>query len=246
MVQQTVHARVSSLLRVACVVLAVGAVAVPFAVQAAPGALGSEPGLIVSGERVMGIGQSVQTMVSPDGTESVTTSRALIGTWSTNVSPVTEPRIGVDYKLATGVTFGSAFGLLSASGEISEVSSGVTTTTQTDDVSGFILAPRLGYIHTMSGSVSVWLRGGISMYSVTQSDPLGDNKVVTSGSNLTIDPQVLVSATRNFAVALGLVVDLPISGSYEYTVTDQDVQTSVKGDFSARFLGVTVGFLGLF
>ena len=89
-------------------------------------------------------------------------------------NPYTVPRVGFDYTIVPNVTIGGDlvvyFTLGSTQSAEADLNNGgtQTTTLQAPKSTIFGVAPRAGYILHFSELISLWLRGGLSYYTMTQ------------------------------------------------------------------------------
>jgi hypothetical protein len=170
----------------------------------------------------------------------------------------TTPRLGFDYTIIPNVTVGGdviLFFTLGGNGSVEQYNNGggTTTTTNPSPTSTlFGIAPRGGYILHLTDLFSVWLRGGVSFYTLTwkESATVG-NTTTTFSANynqfaLDLDPQLVITPIPHFGFTVGLTGDLPIAGGHSYTRDAGGTTSSVSAGSSLMFLGLTSGLVGWF
>jgi hypothetical protein len=192
-----------------------------FAQEGGRNALGSKGDLAIGAERLFGIGNGTQT-VEVDGV-SLDTDYSVVGfLWSGAASTQTlylAPRVSIDYFPIDGLSVGGSVGYLST-----KVSVGDSSATS----SGFIFAPRVGYLLPIGDSFGFWPRGGFTYYNLT--DP--DRNQFSLGAQL----DFVIGPTAPLAFTIGLVGDFGVTGS-----------TSIQGrdlDYTDRMWGITFGMVG--
>lgn len=202
-----------------------------------------EPGQIALGaDRVFGFNFWSAT-ITPDGSsediKASGTSLGLIanggsGAGSQGVSvPYMIPRLALDYMAADGLSIGGSLGYMSNTSkqEVGGESQDGPT------VSGFILAPRVGYVIPVSDGADFWVRGGITYFSATTAPDEGDDTTV-NGLALTGEGMFVLSPIAGFGFAIGPTLDVGLSGGYE--------QGDNKADVTVMNIGVNGGLVGWF
>lgn len=172
----------------------------------------------------------------------------------------TVPRVGLDYTIVPNVTLGGDlvvfFTLGSSTGGETDFSNGTTTTTSTSapKTTLFGFAPRGGYILGLSNMFSLWLRGGLSFYTVSQKTTGNGNgngnDVTTTNSNhqfsLDLDPQFVFTPIPHVGFTAGLTVDIPFAGGHSTEVDNGGTTNTFSASASTFYMGVTVGMLAYF
>jgi hypothetical protein len=133
------------------------------------------------------------------------------------------PRVGIDFTVIDGLTVGGNIGYTHSSGSYeSTTKNGSVSTTVSGDTgtsSGFLFAPRVGYILPLGAPIGLWLRGGLTYYNHTNEDAPDNNgnkdSNTWSGLGLNLDPQFVVTPVEHLFFTAGLAVDIPLTGSYE-------------------------------
>lgn len=215
-----------------------------------PGAGLAKPGtFVLSGERLFGLVSStvdVETSGSTPGVTSKdsTTQFGLLLSNGGNILVV--PRVALDTALGSGVTLGGAVGYASMTRESAATTytatSSVETQTNGPKTSGFVLAPRVGWL-SMFGSVGVWLRGGFSYWKTSSTNEVATatgketQEMDASGIAATIEPTLLYVPIEHTAMSLSALADLPLSGASTASFSGTKQEASAK----LRNLGATVG-----
>ncbi len=182
--------------------------------------------------------------------QSITTTQTSLSFFWGGTSPeetfFTAPRIGLDYVLFRNFTIGGETVLFvttgaSASLEQDRINGTTTTTTQQSTTSTiFGIAPRAGYIFRLTDLLSIWARGGISYYTLSNKVALGNNP--GSGANqfaLDIDPQLVITPMPHLGFTVGTTLDVPLFG--------QVWQDPNENAFSKTlYFGITAGMIGFF
>jgi hypothetical protein len=178
--------------------------------------------------------------------------------WNNNaaLSPYLVPRIGVDFTVIPNLTIGGTIGYVHSSlsfdhtttTTVGATTQSVNTSGDNGAVSGFLLAPRVGYVIPLGSVLGLWLRGGISYYNVGSEGPPNANgnkdSNTLSGFGLNLDPQLVISPVEHFAITVGLAVDLPLSGTNKDEAANG--ATVVSRSYTEHFtnIGLTAGIIG--
>jgi len=195
------------------------------------------------------------------GASTTTSGTAISVLWGQNTQDelfYTVPRAGFDYVILPNVTLGGDIALYFTLGSNASTKTtaddGITTTTSGGDGGLFLfgVAPRGGYILRMTRSISLWLRGGISFYTLTENGP----KLNAAGAfdrtdfdqlALDIDPQLVITPVQHLGLTAGLTTDIPLAGEHatkEFSGTGTSLEQSAGQ--SELFFGVTLGLIGYF
>jgi hypothetical protein len=170
----------------------------------------------------------------------------------------TVPRLGFDYTIVPNVTIGGEvvlFFTLGGSGSSETFLSNGNTQTNTGPepkTTIFGIAPRAGYILHLTDLLSLWLRGGVSFYTVTAKTSNTNNGVTTSNSfnfdqlGIDLDPQLVITPVPHFGFTVGITGDIPLTGGISETQNNGGGSTSVSSHASLLFVGVTGGLVGWF
>lgn len=168
------------------------------------GGFGAEGNFVFSAERLFGFSNDKLSIDDPGN--DVTFKGFGFGWTGGNSTPYNAPRLGLDYFISNNLSVGGSLGY--ASFEIDDGDGNDT------DSTGFILAPRVGYMIGISDVFGFWPRGGFTYYSFD--DPDYDQLGLTLEALLSIAPRT------GFGFVTGLVFDLGFSGEREFGQTDID------------------------
>lgn len=168
------------------------------------------------------------------------------------VNPHAAPALGVHYNIIPSLSLGALLGFGRFSNS-SEVRKGPTTvTTEYDPATLFLFAPRVGYSIALSSPLSLWLRGGVTLYTLSSHDRTLDNNIRNdvdysqTGFSLDLDPMLLISPVDHFAITVGPTLNLPLAGSQEIESHAGNVTVTVKRDLTYFNFGIVAGLLGYF
>ncbi|MBI5607319.1 MAG: hypothetical protein HY902_00395 [Deltaproteobacteria bacterium] len=203
-------------------------------------------GVLFSGERMIGIGQTTSVITATNGSTTYRESNLHVGTWGASDSWALLPRLGLDFAVSGRWTAGAGFGFARSSGTAEKLNGATTSSHDTGVVTGILFAPRVGYLMGFGERVSIWWRGGVSYYSLDVTSAGGKAELAESQLAVTVDPQLLLSANRVFALAIGVVADVPLFGTTDLVSTSNSVKTTTSTDTTNRFVGVTLGLVGRF
>jgi hypothetical protein len=200
-------------------------------------------GLTLGVERVFGFTTSTLT----DEGDVVTNTTSLTGfslgnTGRNTLAGYSVPRVNVDYILPMGLSFGGAFGL-STVGFRSENKTGQVTVTNEATLTGFLFAPRVGYMIGLNEQFGIWPRGGFSYIyaSTTDEDADNDNGDTSTGYGaLTLEVPFVFAPTKSFGFVATPALDLGVAGSRETGGEEYD------GDLSLTEFGITLGLFVAF
>jgi hypothetical protein len=206
-------------------------------------------GGVAGANRVVDHGDSSSLGFFWGGTDTIATDTAAVQ------NPYTVPRVGFDYTVVPNVTVGGdlvVYFTLGASGSQEvDLNNGGTQTTSGPGpkTTIFGVAPRAGYILHFSELVSLWLRGGLSYYTLTvHSSPVNG----TNDSNnldqlsLDVDPQLAITPLPHLGFTIGATTDIPLTGGHSLTSTTGGASTSDSAHASLFFIGATAGMFVYF
>ena len=227
----------------ACLVFSAVCVAAP-AVHAQD--FGKEGQFAISAERLFGIAHTSQTNEIGDGesNRSHTTISLLVPAFNSTTGDLfpigySFPRIGADYFVIDGLSLGGSLGVFTSSGEFETEVMGETVDGDTGSVSGFLLAPRVGYAFMFNDTFGIWPRGGITFMHAGYEDD-DNNEASSSVWALTIEAPFVIAPLPHVAFTVGPTFDLGVTGSNEFNPADPDEPT-VDNDFSMWDLGLHAG-----
>ena len=156
--------------------------------------LPSRHNLVFSAERLFGFYIDNVT-VERNGRDD-TTHNTLLGLgWSVSPTPLSFPRLGIDYLLNHGLTLGGNIGFVSA-------------TTEGATVTGFLVGARIGYAVRLGHSVTLWPRGGVTYAALEPEGTAAGSKTFA----LAFDVPFAIAPAEGFAFLLGPTLDLGIAG----------------------------------
>jgi hypothetical protein len=182
--------------------------------------LGAKGDAVFSADRMMGItGNHVSFENGPlEGDADWT---AFSFGWRDSPSPFDVPRLSFDYLVIDHLSVGGSLGYFSINGDGDD-----------DDVSGFLLNPRVGYAYAFGRVVGIWPRAGFTYHS---SD---FGQVDESGFALSLECPFTFSPTSHFAFTAGPTFDIDMFGERDFGPAD--------GDWKYRAFGLNAGLLGWF
>lgn len=177
---------------------------------------------VLSADRLMGLSWTrVSGELGPAHYENDYSSFSFGWRTSPDDSPFDVPRLAFDYLLIDHLSLGGAVGYVSHSGD-------------GNDVSHFLLSPRIGYAYAFGRVVGIWPRGGFTYHS-TSIDGGYDEK----GFAFTAECPLTFSPATHFALHVGPTFDVDLFG-------DRDPSPVVEGDRTYRNFGINAGLLGWF
>ena len=173
--------------------------------QAQGAGLGAAGHVALSVERMFGYVHTTRTSpgVMQQSETTFDTISLLGGTLTGVISPYTYPRLAADLFLTPNLTAGAS---LSYSRTSTSSAGGSTST-----ISGFTVAPRVGFSFDASPKVSIWGRAGIT-YGRFSSDSVGQSSTI-SFLALTLEAPLAFSAAPGVWLTVGPIFDLGLTGS---------------------------------
>jgi hypothetical protein len=209
---------------------------------AGPPVLGDAGHLAISGERLFGYAHTSETQKGGTLDSTFTSNTvSILGNPTGGIAGVFSfPRVGFDYFAARGFTVGASLSYFHISDNVNL--SGSTVGASDGTISGFVLAPRLGFAARLSPTVSIWPRAGIT-YAHFSSD--NGSSSVTGGRStmsshfvdLTIEAPLAIDLVPRVVLLIGPTLDLGLSGGTSGGATSTDLKETE--------FGVQVGFLFL-
>lgn len=182
--------------------------------SAEEGGFGADGNFVFSAERLFGFSNDKFSLDDPGN--DVTYKGFGFGWSGAGTTPYNSPRLGLDYFISSNLSVGGALGYSTF-----EVEDG-------NDSSGFILAPRVGYMLGISDVFGFWPRGGFTYY--TFDDPDFDQL------GLTLEALFSIAPRPGFGFITGVVFDLGFSG--ERDIGQRNV------DFTDRNIALVFGIAG--
>lgn len=185
-------------------------------------------GVAVGLERAFGLelASETQEFMGVESTQSETTFGLGLGYPATLFSTT---RVGVDYIMDSGLSLGSGIGFVTYSSEFeTEGESG-----DGPSVTGFLIAPRVGYFLAFTPSVGLWPRGGFTYASTgtesTVSNGLGGEETVEGSQSdlaLTLEAPLVVMPAANVGILIAPTFDYSLSHSEEFDGEESDADVS--------------------
>jgi hypothetical protein len=168
------------------------------------------------------------------------------------------PRVGFDYTLIPHLTLGGDIIVFFTAGtNVSterDLANGTKMTTSADNGGSFVfgVAPRAGYILHLNDMFSLWLRGGVSFYTATASNPKQMDGSYTHDNvdqfALDLEPQFVFTPVPHFGLTATVNGDIPLVGRVSHTnyAANGNSTAEVSASSSVAFIGLTLGMLGYF
>jgi hypothetical protein len=154
--------------------------------------LGTAGNLVFNVERVFGFYVSHQSVdVGPTDVETDVTDFSLL--WNSPVTPLTQPRFGIDYFIDDHFTIGGNLGLFSLSNDA--------------DSTGILFAVRGGYALRLGHAFSFWPRGGLSFYTISNPGPADRNLI-----SLQLEGMFTLAPAESWAFMVGPTIDVGFAG----------------------------------
>jgi hypothetical protein len=159
---------------------------------------GREGTLAIGAERLFGI---VGTSTETEDVESDSTSISFM--WGGGGERVYDrPRAAVDYFIIDSLSLGGSLGFYTWSEEVEDGPE--------NDGSGFLFAPRVGYMLQFTDILGFWPRGGFTYVNDNVEDAYSD-----SATALSVEAPLVIGLGRELAITVGLTLDLGIGGEIE-------------------------------
>lgn len=169
---------------------------------------------------------------------------AAMGDGEDGLNPSAMPRVTFDFVVGTGLTLGGALAAISTSGQVEYPYGETTETEDFNETTGFLFAPRIGYLIPTSPSLTIWLKGGITFFGVTVEEPSPDSDTLSySGTQLSLDPALLFTPVEHVGILVNPIIDVGLSGSWEI---EPDSGSTISEDFKHSSYGVAAGLALLF
>lgn len=159
------------------------------------------------------------------------------------------PRLAFDYVFGPGITVGGALGYLHRAGSSSTTTNSTTVSRDQPSANGFLLSPRGGYALALNPLLAIWLRAGISYFSLSDEGTNNAGTTTTKhnlhGFSLGLDPQLVITPIANAGFMVGPIADIPLSGNFNTEQTGM-MNTSVDSSVKVSNYGVSAGMLVYF
>ncbi|HEU4535424.1 MAG TPA: hypothetical protein VFS00_14950, partial [Polyangiaceae bacterium] len=98
----------------------------------------------------------------------------------------------------------------------------------------FAFHPRVGYVLRFNDTVGMWLRGGITYYSVNV-----DDAGTASGLGINLEPGFIFTVVNGIGISVTPSLDLPVSGGF-------DPDEGEDSDYTIRNFGANAGMFVYF
>jgi hypothetical protein len=154
-------------------------------------------------------------------------------------------RVGVDFFPIDGLSVGAAVGVFSVSTSSKVEGGGMTQEQDGPTLSGFVLAPRVGYGYMFIDMVGIWPRLGITYVKAGSSfeSPVTNARGESSSNRLALSldvPLVIVPATHA-VITIAPTLDLGLSGGNKSSQTVGGVTMEQEEDAKATDIGLQAG-----
>jgi hypothetical protein len=200
--------------------------AIPKQASAAEPALGDRGHFVLSAERLFGYVHSTAETTTAGGVEtSQSTDSFTLFTSPAGVSTgYGWPRIALDAFVARGISLGGSLGMVHLSPDGG------------DSITGFIVAPRVGYAARLGARVAIWPRLGFT-YVQLSTNPAGAAADVTLKSYaITAEVPFALFVTPGVALTIAPTFDLGIGGSRSLGGASVDSQVNDFGVHAGLFV----------
>jgi hypothetical protein len=148
-----------------------------------------------------------------EGTSSSTTFSLFGNPAAGSASAFSFPRLAFDAFVGSGVSVGAGLGLFHLSQSLDET--GTTLVGADESATGFIIAPRIGYVGRLNPLVAIWPRLGASVsYASTDITPTGGSQETVSLYAVAVTAEVpfVFTLAPHAAVTLGPTFDYSFAG----------------------------------
>jgi hypothetical protein len=153
--------------------------------------------------------------------------------------------LSIDFTVANNISVGGSIAFISRSGKTDQLRSSVTTSVDSPTIIGFAFAPRVGYILSVNQMIGIWLKGGVTYFSLkSDSTFMGSSRTLTdTGFSLNLEPELVVLPVPHFGFTVSGLGDIALSGNHNETTTGA-VATSTDEGFKVNNFGLALGLLG--
>lgn len=215
--------------------------------------LGAQGQVIFSADRLSPLLSYSRVRVEDNNGSLTTSTTSLNLLWNGSVNGLQDvydvPRLGIDYGLAPHITIGgNVFATIPMSSKQSATDNNTTVTQDGDKTSAFGLAARVGYVMPLGPKLALWARGGLGYSRIGVTSPRnnpGDSRYESlSQLGINLEPQLVISPGPHVGIMVGLVADIPVTGTDHTERTNNNVTTSEDFDASALHIGLSVSLIG--
>jgi hypothetical protein len=182
---------------------------------------GRKGGVAISAERLFGFIRADST-TSAAGIDRTTHINALsvLGSSLGLFTVYAQPRVGVDFFAAERLSVGASLSYFRIS-ESMDVPAGQVSSSPT--ISGYVLAPRIGYSFILGRAVSLWPRLGFTYAHLATETSSTAGVSTSSGTSLyavTIEAPFVFAVAEHFFLSAAPTLDLGVGGSTSTAGTD--------------------------
>jgi len=186
--------------------------------QEDPAPFGQARQVVISAERLFGFVHAEATASQNGGPDTTTNINAvsLLGNTLGFFTPFAAPRVGFDVFAADRFSIGASVSYFHASESLS-APAGVTASAPT--LSGFVLAPRVGFALALGRTVSFWPRLGFTLVRLQTEltdTGIGANPSTTETTTLyalTVEAPFVIVVSPHLFLSAAPTLDLGIGGS---------------------------------
>jgi hypothetical protein len=195
-------------------------VAIAKRAPAAAPELGDRGHFVLSAERLFGYVHSTTGTTTAGGLEtSRSTDSFTLLTSPAGVSTTGYgwPRIALDAFVARNISLGGSLGIVHLSPDGG------------DSITGFIVAPRIGYAGRLTSHLAIWPRLGFTYVQLSTNPAGGGPDITLKSYALTAEVPVALFVTPGVALTIGPTFDLGIGGSRSLGGASVDSQVNDFG-----------------
>jgi hypothetical protein len=194
--------------------------------------------LIISVDRAFGVSFWSEKFSLPDGSstkQSGTAINLLNGSDNDVDGPAATPRVAFDFAVVRNITVGAFFGYShrSSSSQSTDAAGTQGASLSNPGLSSMLLGLRGGYALALTDMFTVWPRAGFTYYT---GHVAGGHSI--KGVLVNVEPTLVVTPVSHLGFTLGVVADLPLSGSLKEVTTGTSYTNKVMN------FGLAVGLLG--
>jgi hypothetical protein len=196
----------------------------------------------VSAERLFGLVHTSTKAENEDNDTSASlsgTTLSLLLSGDGTIGPLySTPRIGADYFVTDGLSIGAALGFFTDSSSIESESNAASQELDGPTLSGFLLAPRIGYAFMFQPAVGLWPRAGFTWLRSSNSENEDPNDETTASvTALTLEVPLVIAPVPHVAILVAPTLDIGIGGGSKVD-RDEPLPDS-EADVKATEFGVT-------
>ena len=162
-------------------------------------------------------------------------------------TPYTLPRLGFDYTIIPNLTLGGNIVAFFTVGGSNSTTGNPSVNNPSGDLFG--IAPRVGYIFNLSDVISIWLRGGPTLYlgNVNANQPHPntpcDNSYGFDLFGLGVDPQLVISPIPHTAFEVGPAFDWGFAGNTNNSNPNQGCNVSTSYGYTSLAFAINAGLM---